>query len=109
MSRSTESEHCPVCYADMTCQRDYMDGWALEEATEECPNGCWFYHYAYGVSEMYVTIRGHHISYGWGYGEDGQETRDTIHMLIQAAQRAQLEDYWNLVHGRSDQQSSSTG
>lgn len=102
MSRSTQPEPCPVCYADMLCQRDYMDGWALEEAFETCPNGCWHYQYAYGSSEIYVTIRGHLISYGWGYSDIGQETRDTIDTLIHAAQKAQLEDYWNLVHGRNN-------
>jgi hypothetical protein len=74
------------------------------ERYETCANGCYEYEYHYGTSRVHVRIRGHVFEFGWSYSDDDSLFRtegDAVNIICKAAQRAQLEDYWNLVHGRN--------
>ncbi len=90
---------CPVCGSRLNeHSKDYISEGTLCEAVEECPNKCWYYHYAYGNSEMHVTIRRqYHVSFYANWHDDPQECRDrdeALDIVIAAAQACILEDYW---------------
>jgi len=93
---------CPVCYTICKTSQSVMDGWCIEEHYEDCPNGCYGYEYAYGVHKTHFTIRGQHIEIGGHWQDSPADCRansDAFGLIVKAAQRAQLEDYWKLVHG----------
>lgn len=99
-------ELCPVCYTPMEVHIDVIDvyqGMGPEsEHFSLCPNKCYDYQYAYGTTVVSVLIRGHLVTFGWSYSEeDTKPERDGLDLAIKAAQMAQLEDYWNIVHGRN--------
>ena|SRR5271157_2780492 len=106
----SSSELCPVCYA--VCKEDI----ALIDYTGPvcehfvvCPNKCYDYGYAYGTTVVTVLIRGHAIVFGWSYSDEYDNhlaEMDALTLVVKCAQMAQLEDYWNLVHGRD---SGTTG
>ncbi len=90
---------CPVCGSRPTeHSKNYISEGTLCEAVEECPNGCWYYHFAYGNTEMHVTIREHyHVSFYASYHDEPQENRDrdaALDIVIASAQACILEDYW---------------
>jgi hypothetical protein len=85
---------CPICYGETAQNSYYMDGWCLEEATEKCRYGCYDYHYAYGGSELYITINGHHILFHWNYSDSPEESKsrtEAIDIVTKTAQRALVE------------------
>jgi len=96
------NELCPVCYA--VCKEDIAQVDYTGPVCEHfvlCPNKCYDYSYAYGTTVVNIMIRGHVLTFGWSYtDEDHRPEMDACHFACQAAQKAQLEDYWNLVHGR---------
>lgn len=96
----SSSEPCPVCYAPMKENIAYVDyGGPICEHFLLCPNKCYDHQYAYGTTVISVMIRGHLVTYGWSYSdEDPRGEQQALQLTIQAAQRAQLEDYWVLVN-----------
>lgn len=87
---------CPVCYQPITdIHLDVMEGYSPCEHYETCSNGCYAFEFAYGSTRVYVTIRGHHIEFGWHYTDIPGTTADisdAIHLTVEAARRALLED-----------------
>ena len=105
-------EECPVCYAKLKVETGFLDEGTLCENFETCPNKCYSYEYAYGYTTVYVNVRGHHLMFGWGYSDERQVMQSessAIDTACEAARRAQLEDYWNLVHGRTGQDHTVLG
>jgi hypothetical protein len=98
------SNECPVCFAvckEDIAQVDYTG--PICEHFVVCPNNCYDYAYAYGTSVVAVVIRGHQIVFGWNYdAEDYKSEMDACQIVVQAAQKAQLEDYWVLVNDGKD-------
>jgi hypothetical protein len=107
-----QSEECPVCFAKMKVETSCLDWYGpIMEHYETCPNKCYLYEFAYGSTRVYVYVRGHAIEFGWSYSDDPQTLRaesDAIDVACEAARRAQLEDYWKLVHGRPIEQGNPT-
>lgn len=98
-----QNEECPVCFAK--CKEDfaYIDQYygPISEHYITCPNKCFSYEYAYGSTIVYVSIRDHHVMFGWHYTDDPQTIRnegEAIDLMCEAARRAQLEDYWRIIH-----------
>jgi hypothetical protein len=93
---------CPVCYTEMKEQIETIDwGGPICEHYENCPNDCYLYEFSYGYTTVFVNIRDHHLQFGWGYNDDRgtlYAEQDAINVVIAAAQRAQLEDYWKIVN-----------
>ena len=91
-----QTEECPVCYAKMKVEISAIDWMGpICEHYETCPNGCYAYEFAYGSTNVYVTVRDHHIMFGWHYSDDQQALRaesDAIDVACEAARRALLED-----------------
>jgi len=85
----------------MEVSQSVMDGWCVEEHYESCPNKCYVSEYAYGASRVFINIRGHEVRFEWSYHDDIHPLRDAMDVTLKAAQRAQLEDYWSLIHGNS--------
>jgi hypothetical protein len=105
-----QSNECPICFAPMKEYTDVIDVYngmgPVCEHYQDCPNKCYSYEYAYGGTRVSVTIRSQHIEFGWHYSDTDQTVRaetDAIDLVCEAARRAQLEDYWNLVHGHAEQ------
>jgi len=97
-------EECPVCFA--VCREDIglidYTGPICEHFVV-CPNNCYDYGYAYGTTVVTVMIRGQAIVIGWSYSDEDDNKlaeMDALGLVVKCAQKAQLEDYWNLVHGR---------
>jgi hypothetical protein len=70
-----------------------------------CPNKCYDYGYTYGTTVVTVVIRGHSVVIGWSYSDDSDSRLAEMHALglvVQCAQKAQLEDYWVLVNDGKD-------
>ena len=109
-----KSEECPVCFASCKEIVGYIDDYygPMCENYITCPNGCYAYEYAYGSTRVYVMVRNHHIEFGWHYTDEPKTMRyesEAIDLVCEAARRAQLEDYWNLVHGQSGTGVSNAG
>jgi hypothetical protein len=100
-----QTDECPVCYAKMKVSTYTLDWMGpISEHYELCPNKCYSYEYSYGYTSVFVNVRGHALQFGWGYSDDRETLRaesDAIDVACEAARRAQLEDYWSLVHGRT--------
>jgi hypothetical protein len=76
-----------------------IDWGAICEHYETCPNKCYAYEFAYGYTTVFVSIREHHLQFGWVYNDDKetiQAEADAINIICEAARRAQLEDYWSI-------------
>jgi hypothetical protein len=59
-----------------------------------------------------VNVNNHTLVFGWSYSDEDIVFRsegDAITIACEAARRCQLEDYWNLVHGRSSASAGSGG
>jgi hypothetical protein len=101
-------DECPVCHETLTIDTEVIDvyeGMGPEcMRLEMCPNKCYVYEFNYGYTHVSITLRGHHVDFGWTYRDDWKVVQDiskAIDVVCKAAQRCQLEDFWNLVHGRS--------
>jgi hypothetical protein len=99
-----QTDECPVCYSKMKVETGTLDEGTICEHYEICPNKCYAYEFAYGSTAVFVGIRDHHMQFGWNYSDDPQTLRaesNAIDVACEAARRAQLEDYWSLIHGRT--------
>lgn len=107
-----QADECPVCYAPLKVQIETIDWMGpICEHYEICPNGCYTYEFAYGYTNVFVTVREHHLQFGWGYSDKREDTKaetDAIDVACEAARRAQLEDYWNL-RGINNQNENQAG
>jgi hypothetical protein len=60
------TQKCPVCGKDLKeTYRDCIEG-ALCELTEECPDGCYSYDFAYGGTTVVIDgeeVYGHYTDY----------------------------------------------
>lgn len=92
---------CPVCGARLKDgYRDYVCEGTLCENEERCPNGCWYYHFAYGNIEMAITFRGHSFIFYSSYHDIPQECYDrdaAMNIVTAAAQTCLLEDCWKIA------------
>jgi len=88
---------CPVCGARLLENHSFISEGTLCENEEKCPNGCYYYLFAYGNTDWGVTIRGHHIRFFGNYHDTPQECRDrdaSMSIIVAAAQQCLLEDFW---------------
>jgi hypothetical protein len=84
---------CPVCYTPLIQDHIGYAEYALSEEQTHCPNGCYDYQFSYGSSEVFITIRGHHINFGWSYLDNDSRPRDkALDIVLMAARRALVED-----------------
>lgn len=90
---------CPVCGTRLLESNMHISEGTLCESEEKCPNGCYYYMFAYGNTDWDVNIRGHHIRFFGNYHDAPQECRDrdvAMDLILAAAQACLLEDYWEL-------------
>ncbi len=88
---------CPVCGTEMKHSYSFCTEGIVGESEEECPNGCYYLLFAYGNTDITITIREHHVTFYSSYHDEPQECRDysdAQEIIIRAAQQCLLEDYW---------------
>ena len=86
---------CPICYVPMKVSTDYIDGHTLIESEEICKYGCYHHHYAYGYTEVAITICGQRIVFHHSYMDspvENMETWGAIQQLFEPARAALIED-----------------
>lgn len=93
------AEECPICDTPLDTKRDVEDGHRLLEEYSTCPNGCFYYEFAYGSTRQDYMIRGQRITfYGHYTVSEGQSLRfftgqvEAIVLVRELAREVYLED-----------------
>lgn len=75
--------NCPVCGAECKVYDDRTEG-TTRELYQDCPNGCWSYHFAYGSHAEYVGDQ----EWTWHYTDTPEEMNRIQQEIKTATQSA---------------------
>lgn len=66
--------NCPICDSPLTEDKSYLDEGTLCECYDGCPNGCYYYEFAYGAYRETIGPE----EWTWSYTESDEARRDRV-------------------------------